>query len=115
MDLKNKEKIRVCREKMVQLEKVDVAPKAALEYLSEVWVLRDKEILPEMSAGPMVCDSKITLSKDEYAFLVKGAQFMVRQKIDAENFRVEVEKMIIKNKYQEMDEPDEGEEARDNS
>ena len=99
-DIKHREKIKIYRDKLSKVECIDMAPSSAKQYLDNVKVFKSSEVQPQMPAGPMICDSSIAISKDEYAFLVKGPQFMVRQKLNEDDFKVEIEKMITKHKYQ---------------
>ena len=103
-DSKHREKIRICRDKLLKVECVDMAPSSAKQYLDNVRVFKSNEVQPQMPAGPIICDCNIAISKDEYAFLVKGPQFMVRQKLNEDDFKVEIEKMITKHKYQTCNE-----------
>ena len=50
---------------------------------------------------PMIYDDSIVLSEDELAILAKGPKFAVRQKLMKENFKLELEKMVCKQKFGE--------------
>ena len=60
------------------------------------------EALSESTEPPMVYDECIKLTEDEIAVLSKGPGFAVRQKLVEENFKIELEKMICKSKYNSM-------------
>ena len=62
-------------------------------------LFKDKKITPERSADPMICSPEITLSQDELSFLRKGPRFMLRQEINDKDFKVELEKMTVKEKF----------------
>ena len=83
-----------------RLEKsVKEAPGNTNEILSGVNIFReDHEVLPQAPLGPMVCDSKIQLNKNELELLSRGPKYMVRDKLSLEDFTVELEKMIAKQK-----------------
>ena len=49
----------------------------------------------------VVNNDKIVLSDNEKLILAKGPKFAVRQEIMEENFKVELEKMICKEKFSE--------------
>ena len=52
---------------------------------------------------PMICDKKIKLSAAEMAILSRGPKFAVRESLVEENFKIELEKMIFKRKYNSKD------------
>ena len=74
-------------------------PRDAWEILNGVNLFRDKNITPEQSADPMICSPSISLNQDELSFLRKGPRFMLRQEINDEDFKVELEKMSVKEKF----------------
>ena len=49
----------------------------------------------------VIYDPSISLSKDEISFLLLGPKFSVRQNLNLENFKVELEKMVAKAKFNE--------------
>ena len=57
------------------------------------------EINPESPAKPMVCDRSIRLSKCEMEFLKKGPKFMLRHELSETEFAVDLQKMVVKEKY----------------
>ena len=56
----------------------------------------------EECAEPMVCDSSIKLTKNEIAFLKRGPGFMLRQTPDELDFKVDLGKMIVKERFEEF-------------
>ena len=48
---------------------------------------------------PMVYDESIILSEDELSVLSKGPKFSVRQDLNEDDFKLELEKMICKQKF----------------
>ena len=66
----------------------------------------NKDLEPEKSADPMICDKTIKLSKCELAFLRKGPRFMMREAINENDFCTEIGKMIVKEKYDQADRVD---------
>ena len=76
--------------------------KPVIDILSEINIFRHHvEAKPPL--GPLVCHPDIKLSEDELALLNRGPNFMVRNKIPLDTVRLEVEKGIIKHKYQVQD------------
>ena len=59
----------------------------------------NKELFQEECADPMICAKDIELSQDELEFLRKGPRFMMRQHVKEDEFMVDIEKMIVKEKY----------------
>ena len=77
------------------------APENTSELLSGVNIFQnDLEILPQVPLGPMICDEKIDLNKNELRLLSCGPKFMVRDELALEDFKVEMEKMVAKQKYE---------------
>ena len=62
------------------------------------------KIEPEPTLGPMVCHESIKLTDNELKVLLQGQKFMIRDKINLENFLVEQERMIAKFKFNESEE-----------
>ena len=73
-------------------------PDCAWEVVKGVNLFQDTLMAPEDRADPMVCSPSIDLSGPEVAFLKRGPRFMLRQEIDANDFKVEMEKMTVKAK-----------------
>ena len=73
--------------------------------LSEVNVFRNSEtkLGKEKSLGPMICDDSLKFNSDEMKILSRGPKFMVRNELDLEDFNVELEKMLFKQRFDEMD------------
>ena len=51
----------------------------------------------------MICSKEIILTQDELNFLTKGSRFMARGELDIKEFMVDVEKMLVKNDYNQDD------------
>ena len=77
-------------------------PWEAWEILQGVNLFSEKEITPEPSADPMICSPDISLNKNELAFLKRGPRFMMRQEMNEKDFRAELEKMTVKEKFNEL-------------
>ena len=95
-------KFRHCQSKMG-----DVLFKRSLRGVPrEVWAVASgvnifhTNITPQECADPMICSKNIKLSKDEMNFLRKGPRFMLRTTGRESDFVVELEKMVIKDKYE---------------
>ena len=64
------------------------------------------DLEPEKSADPMICDKNIKLTKCELAFLRRGPRFMLRQNTNDKDFCTELGKMIVKQKYDQLENGD---------
>ena len=104
-------KFKHCKKKMkinhdiVEKQMIDCLPSEVKEIASGVNIFQN-DLLPERSADPMICDKSIKLSKSELAFLRKGPRFMARQAITENDFCTELNKMIVKDKYEQADDID---------
>ena len=58
-------------------------------------------LLPEERADPMICDRNIKLSKSEIAFLRLGPRFMLRQTLDELDFKTDLNKMVVKERFED--------------
>ena len=99
---KTKKKYSHCEKKMLDTkEKNDFndIPRDAWDILSGVNIFQERSVTPEQSADPMICSPNISLSKEELSFLRKGPRFMLRQETDIKDFKVELEKMTVKEKF----------------
>ena len=96
---KNSDKYNKCKEKIKSLELEMTVPKDTLDFLKDVNAFKGGTMEPEALVGPMVCHADIILSREEQAFLSRGPNFMMRQKLDEDEFKVDVEKMITKREY----------------
>ena len=98
------EKVEHLKIKRNLVAAIKVAPDSTKEYLSNVNIFNEdqNQTKPEPPRGPFICDSRIKLSKDELNLLARGPKFMAREKIDAEAFEVNLEKMIVKKKYDRL-------------
>ena len=73
--------------------------KPIIDILSKVNIFKHKiEAKPPL--GPLICHPDITVSDSELALLNRGPKYMVRDKITLDTVNLEVEKGIIKHKYQ---------------
>ena len=95
-------KFRHCQSKMC-----DAIDKESLRGIpSDVWNIAKNinifhtEVYPQECADPMICSRDIKLSTDELNFLRKGPKFMLRQDGNENDFVVNLEKMVIKDKYE---------------
>ena len=86
-----------------QSRDIENIPPPTWEVLKDVNIFKE-DLEPQPSADPMVCDSRILLDKNEMAFLRKGPKFMVRQKTRLNDFKTDLEKMSVKQKYEESNE-----------
>ena len=98
---------RNMRKQQVEDIKEEV-PKGVHELLKGVNVFND-DLKPEEPIGPMVCSSSISLTKDELNFLTRGPRFMMREELNIKEFMADVEKMLVKNAYNEIDEEEDEE------
>ena len=90
-----------CESKMkVDKDRCDFSdiPANVWELVKGVNLFQDKDLRPEKCAEPMICAPDIVLSESEVAFLRKGPRFMLRPETDENDFKLEVEKMIVKEK-----------------
>ena len=80
------------------------APPETSEILSSVNIFSEMQnsVIPEESLGPFICDPAIKLSENELKILARGPKFMVRDEINQEDFEVELERSIAKEKYDSM-------------
>ena len=73
-------------------------PERAWEVVKGVNLFQNDHIASEPSADPMICAPDIPLSRAELAFLKKGPRFMLRQEMNEQDFKTELEKMTVKEK-----------------
>ena len=80
---------------------VKSAPAHTSEILSRVNIFSQDQysVRPEPSIGPFICDESIKLSPDELKILSRGPKFMVREELSSDEFDLEVEKMVAKQKF----------------
>jgi len=75
-------------------------PAESSEFLSGVNIFSpDCKVKPEDPLGPFICDPNIKLSTDELNILSRGPKFMIREDLSLEDYKVDVEKMVVKQKY----------------
>ena len=95
-----KKKVNEYKEKDMVERSLMKAPENTSEILSGVNIFqKDQKILPEEPLGPMVCDPNIALSENEKKLLSRGPKYMVRKELSLEDFTVEMEKMVAKQKF----------------
>ena len=88
---------------MLNLEYEDLASPYTRAFFENVNIFTADNVMLEASAGPMICNKDIKLSRDEVTFLEKGPRSMFRQDAMKEDFAMEVEKKIDERKYQSME------------
>ena len=89
-----------------ELEKVNrQAPGESHLVLNGVNVFKNQtmSMIPEPADEPMICHDSLKFSKNELLVLARGPKFMVRSKLDKEEFKVELEKMVVKQKFSESE------------
>ena len=101
-------KFSVCQSKMentISERENNLIPEDIWDIVKDVSVFKGA-VEPEQPADPMVCDQSIKLSRCEMAFLRKGPKYMLRGELDEQEFKVDMHKMIIKEKYDKSGEYD---------
>ena len=99
-----KKKIEHIKWKDLREKEIRKAPIETSEYLSHVNVFTKhqktlKPIDPEM---PFICSKDIKLNSNELKLLARGPNFMIRDDLDKESFEIELEKSVVKQKYETM-------------
>ena len=76
------------------------APSETSEYLAAVNVFSPMQTSMEQEAStlPFICDPSIQLDENELKLLARGPKYMVRDDLSADDFEIELEKMIAKKK-----------------
>ena len=74
---------------------------ASIDQFKSLKVFGPQQEFDFVPEPPMIYDESISLSENERLILSKGPKFAVRQQLMAETFKVEVEKMICKQKFNE--------------
>ena len=90
--------------KIIHFEEKDVserikkeAPRATKVILDGVNVFKDNmSTKPEPPEGSKICDSSLKFDQNELLVLAKDPKFMVRDELQSEDFKVELEKMNVK-------------------
>ena len=72
---------------------------ASIQQFKEIKAFKTPQEVQNVQEPPVVYDPTIILSKDEENLLSKGPGFSVRQTVSCEDFKVELEKMVCKQKY----------------
>ena len=92
-------KIKFYKEKNELKKSIKQAPVETHEILSGVNLFMDNtNIVPEQPMDPFICDKSIRLSKNELLLLSRGPKYMIRGDLSADEFKIEVEKMVCKKK-----------------
>ena len=101
--LKADKKISLYKERDVLEKSLKSAPPNTANILSGVNLFKNDqtELGPAKPLGPFNCSKEIKLSENELKVLSRGPKFMVRDCPTKEEFDIEVERMIVKNKYNE--------------
>ena len=102
LDARNKiEHIKV---KDLHEKSIRNAPKETSEFLSHVNVFCEDQnnLKPLDPETPFLCSKDIILSKNELKLLARGPNFMIRENLDLKSFEIEVEKSVVKQKYNNL-------------
>ena len=98
-------------EKDVRESLLNDIPEDIWELASGVNIF-NRALSPEERADPMICDNSIKLSKNELAFLRLGPRYMLRQTLDELEFKTDLNKMIVKERFEDREaEINDGEET----
>ena len=93
-------KVSHYRDKNERDKSMKKVPASTSEFLSKVNIFSpDHEIVPEPPQGPFICSDSIKLSAAELKILSRGPKFMIREDLSREDFKVDVEKCVVKKKY----------------
>ena len=93
-------KIQFYREKSVAEKSMKRVPSEASELLLGVNIFSpDQNVKPQPPLGPFICHDSIKFSDNEMKILSRGPKFMIRNDLSEEEFKVDIEKMIVKKKY----------------
>ena len=75
-------------------------PKETSRFLNGVNIFSaDQELVAEDPLGPFICHKSIKLTQDELNILSRGPKFMIRCDLSEEEHKIDVEKMIVKQKF----------------
>ena len=79
-------------------------PEHTKEFLTGVNIFSTNhdEVLPQEPLGPFICSPDIKFNEYELKILSRGPKFMVRQDLSKEEYSVDIEKMIVKKKFNRM-------------
>ena len=72
---------------------------ASIQHFASIKAFNPPQETPIHMDPPVVYDRNISLSQDEMNLLSKGPKFAVRQALTSEDFKVELEKMVSKQKF----------------
>ena len=98
-----KEKLDKCdhlkaKYEYTKVKTLESCQRGVKSLLEELEVFNSVPVV-EPPLGPLVCHPSIALSEEELAVLNRGPKFMVRNKVSKSDFLLEVEKGIVKHKY----------------
>ena len=81
-----------------------IAPKYLREY-KDLSIFKHSGFFPKKRelTGPFIGSSEIILTEDERKVLMKDPKFSVRHELDETEFKVEIEKMNFKRKFEEQE------------
>ena len=99
--MKTSKKYDHCKSKIDSIlcaKSLNEVPKDTWEIAKGINIFNG-ELVQEKCADPMVCSNDIELSQDELEFLRKGPRYMIRQNVKEEEFMVDLEKIVVKEKY----------------
>ena len=99
-----KQKIDHLRYRELKEREIKSAPESTREYLSNVNVFSkgQNKLKPLDPETPFICSKDICLNENELKLLARGPNFLICDELDAETFDIEVEKAIVKEKYNSM-------------
>ena len=97
-------KIEHIKWKDLRNKEIKTAPTGTTEFLSNVNVFKksQKSLKPLDPEMPFICSDDIKLDSNELKLLARGPNFMIRDALDLETFNVELEKGIVKKKYDSL-------------
>ena len=97
---KAEKKIKFYGEKNHLNKSLKAVPPETSEFLSGVNLFSSEHPLePAEPLGPFICHESIKLSNDELMILSRGPKFMIREDLSLEDHKVDVEKMVVKKKF----------------
>ena len=100
--IKSDKKFRHCNTRMSKVisdMSLRGIPESVWEVARGVNIFKT-DVVQEECADPMICSKNIKLSPDEMNFLRKGPKYMMRVSTNDTDFLVELEKMVVKDKYE---------------
>ena len=99
---KAENKVGLYRERNEVEKSLRQAPNATGDLLAGVNLFNDSQALnPEDAHPPFICHDSLEFNDNELKLLARGPKFMLRGELSKEDFDVEVEKMIVKRKFEQ--------------